>query len=194
MQILTMTATWKRHLISIAGCTALAACGPDEDTVATDTTERAHSNWCDPPNPPDTYDFYPGTGTYTSGSAATYPWAGDDFESYADGETIECSSNKSLRTHLETTSGCLTAEHPAPTYKRGYMVDEARVLAQGLHGGTATSNRVKWTAQINELRFWVASTYAPGSGEPSTQGPSLFARYRTENDLYVATARFDTDE
>jgi hypothetical protein len=45
---------------------------------------------CNPPNPPDTYDFYPGTG-YPSGSVATYPWQTpvgtgfEGFETYANG-------------------------------------------------------------------------------------------------------------
>jgi hypothetical protein len=49
---------------------------------------------------------------------------------------------------------------------------------------------VKWQAQTNEARFDVQSFQEPsGSTSPSFQGVHLFARYRTENDLYVASLR-----
>jgi hypothetical protein len=57
---------------------------------------------CNPPNPPGTYDFYPGTG-YPSGSVATYPWQTpsdtgfEAFETYANGSVIESSASKELR-------------------------------------------------------------------------------------------------
>lgn len=146
---------------------------------------QAQSNWCDPPNPPGTYDFYPGTGFYPSGDATSYPWGGEDFESYADNETIECSTNQSQRSHLEVTSGCLIGRLLSSQYRRGYTTDHNfRMLAVGLSGG----QRVKWTRQSNQYRGWISSWQA---GAPDWAGFHLFARYRTENDLYVASFRKD---
>jgi hypothetical protein len=70
-------------------------------------------------------------------------------------------------------------------YRRGYVTTpNFRVLARGLSG----DKQVKWQAQTAEARFNVASFQEP-SGSSAFQGVHLFARYRTENDLYVASLR-----
>jgi hypothetical protein len=146
---------------------------------------------CNPPNPPDTYNFYPGTG-YPSGSVATYPWqtpAGtgfDAFETYANGSVIERSANKALQNHLEVTSGTLTSRYVgAAAYRRAKTETfNFRMLLQGLSRGT----RVKWTNQAIEARFYVEAWQA---SDNDWQGVHLFGRYRTEDDLYVASLRRD---
>jgi len=146
---------------------------------------------CTPPNPPSTYDFYPGTG-YPSGSVARYPWqtpAGMDFEgfeTYANGSVIEHSTNKALQSHLEVTSGTLTSQYVgAATYRRAKTETfNFRMLIQGVSRG----KRVKWTHQAIEARFYVEAWH---SSDNPWQGVHLFSRYRTENDLYVASLRRD---
>ncbi|TGL29841.1 pectate lyase [Leptospira koniambonensis] len=143
-------------------------------------------------NPTGTYEFFPGTGYYPSGSSEVYPWqtpAGvsfEGFETYTDGTVIETSSNKSLQSHLEVTSGTLVSKHLSNgIYKRAKTEDyNFRMLIQGLY----TGSRVKWTDQALEARFYIDSWQESSN---SWQGIHLFTRYRTENDLYVASLRSD---
>ncbi len=161
------------------------AISSEQDPEGVGHVLQAHSNWCEPSNPPGTYDFYPGTGAYPLGNAQTYPWPGEGFESYTDGQTIECSSSRAERSHLEVTSGCLLSKY-AGTWRRGFTnTSNFRVLAVGLSG----QQRVKWQSQTNEARFNVSNWQPLGDRETSFQGVHLFARYRTENDLYVASLR-----
>lgn len=147
---------------------------------------------CNPPNPPGTYEFYPGTGYYPSGTTTALPWqtpAGngfEGFETYADGSIIESSANKSLQSHLEVTNGVLTSKHIGTAqYRRGKTdTYNFRMLLQGLSNGT----RIKWSSQAVESRFYIDSWQVT---DESWQGVHLFARYRTENDLYVASLRKD---
>jgi len=140
----------------------------------------------------DVYDFYPGTGYYPSGTAAEYPWQTPDgvgvegFESYPDGAIIESSAEKGLQTHLEVTSGVLTSKYlSGGLYRRAKTETyNFRMLAQGLSGG----QRVKWTDQTLKVRVYVDSWQATSS---SWQGVHLFGRYRTEDNLYVASLRRD---
>lgn len=143
-------------------------------------------------NPPGTYEFFPGTGYYPSGSSEVYTWQTPDgvsfegFETYADGTVIEVSSNKALRSHIEVTSGSLLSKHlSGGLYKRAKTEDyNFRMLIQGLHNGS----RVKWTDQAVEARFYIDSWQ---EATDNWQGIHLFTRYRTENDLYVASLRSD---
>jgi hypothetical protein len=144
---------------------------------------------CHPPNSADTYDFYPGTG-YPSGSVATYPWQTPEgtgveaFETYVNGSVIESSSNKAQQSHLEVTSGTLTSKYVGAANYRRAKTDtyNFRVLIQGLSRG----KRVKWTQQAIEARFYVEAWQASSN---TWQGVHLFGRYRTEDDLYVASLR-----
>jgi hypothetical protein len=143
-------------------------------------------------NPPGTYAFYPGTGFYPSGSSEVYPWqtpvgtAFEGFESYADGALIESSANKASQSHLEVTSGTIYATYIGPSrYRRAKTEDDNfRMLLQGLSNGL----RVKWTDQAIESRFYIAAWHPT---DESWQGVHLFVRYRTEDDLYVASLRHD---
>jgi|SoiMethySBSTD1v2_1073268.scaffolds.fasta_scaffold182907_2 hypothetical protein len=141
-------------------------------------------------NPPGTYEFYPGTGFYPSGSSESYPWqtpvgnAFEGFESYANSALIESSADKDRQSHLEVTSGALYSKYVGPSLYRRAKIDayNFRMLIQGL----SNELRVKWTDQAIESRFYVDVWQTT---DHSWQGVHLFARYRTENDLYVATLR-----
>ncbi len=143
-------------------------------------------------NPVGTYEFFPGTGYYPSGTSEEYPWitpAGtvfEGFETYTNGEIIETSSDKSKQTHLEVTSGTLTSRYLSNgAYRRAKTEDyNFRMLIQGLYDGS----RIKWTNHALESRFYVDSWQ---TSTDAWQGVHLFTRYRTENDLYVVSLRND---
>jgi hypothetical protein len=157
----------------------------DEDVETTETESAATSV------------YTPFTGTSTIGSASLYSWRGrgstypegiEDMRGYALPATIECSSSKSTRSHLDVTAGCLKAV-AVGSYSRGRIESTTsgafRVVALPYAGSEA--NPMKWTDQRNEFRFLYATTSGPGV-DP---GIKAFVRYRTENDLYVASWRMD---
>ena len=141
--------------------------------------------------------YSPFTGSSTTGSAGTYSWHGhattypagmEDIRGYTLPSTIECSSNKSARSHLDVTSGCLKAV-AIGSYSRGQIEESSsgafRVVALPFAGSEA--NPMKWTDQKNEFRFYYAAT----SGIGVDPGVKAFVRYRDEYDLYVASWRMD---
>jgi hypothetical protein len=141
--------------------------------------------------------YTPFSGTSSSGSATTYQWKGykttypatnEDFRGYGLPATVECSSSKSTRSHLDVTAGCLTAV-AVGSYSRGKITSTSdgafRVVALPFTG-TETAP-LKWTDMKNEFRFYYTGTSGPGV-DP---GFKAFVRYRTENDLYVASWRVD---
>jgi hypothetical protein len=145
-------------------------------------------------------------GTYTpfvasgspSGTVAQFPWRGVS-SSYPNGDeafagygtplpvTVECSNGKSARDYLDVTAGCLSAV-AIGSYTRGQIHAEAddafRMVALG---HTGTSPPVKWTDAGVEYRFH----YAQQIGTANNPGFKAFLRYRTEDDLYVASWRTD---
>lgn len=142
------------------------------------------------------------SGTYTpygaqaepSGTAAELVWRGatgvypdgiEDFRGYALPSAVECSSDKQQRTHLDVTAGCLTAV-PIGAYSRGQVGgDVFRVVALG-HDANG-DGPVAWTDQRVQYRFW----YAAPTNTINYPGFKVFARYRSEDDLYVASWRMD---
>lgn len=143
-------------------------------------------------------DIYtPFTGSSTIGSALTYGWHGhattypagmEDMRGYALPSTIECSNNKSLRSHLDVTSGCLKAV-AIGSYSRGQIEESSsgafRVVALPFAGSEA--NPMKWSDQKNEFRFYYAAT----TGVGTDPGVKAFVRYHDEYNLYVASWRMD---
>jgi hypothetical protein len=146
------------------------------------------------------YSPYAAAGWYPSGPVAAMPWRGAT-SGYPDGDedfraydplpvTVECASNKSRRTHLDVTAGCLIATATGDgRYQRGQVRTTAdgyfRALALGHADGESLP--VKWTDQAVEVRF----LHHGRTGTAGNPGFKLFARYRSEDDLYVASWRFD---
>jgi hypothetical protein len=134
------------------------------------------------------------TGSFSSGAVTDLPWYGatssypdgrETFETYS--QTIECSSDKARLSHLDVTAGCLMAVTTGEGVYHRARVDltdagALRVIALG----HASGELVKWTDQRSEYRF-----YYSGESEGVNPGFKLFARYRSEDDLYVASWRFD---
>lgn len=144
----------------------------------------SNAPWCPSPNPPDTYTAFPAGVPYSSGPASgRLAWRGEDFESYSGGETLECSNSDRYK-HFEVTSGCIAAAEVG-SYHRAYTEDDRfRVLAFAYD----QNQRVKWTDQAISYRAYIKEWRQP---DCTTCGLHLFTRYRTENDLYVASLRQD---
>ena len=141
--------------------------------------------------------FNPFTGSSSTGRVSTYPWKGysttypagdEDMRGYSLPTTIECSSGKSARSHLDVTAGCLKAV-AVGSYSRGQIQSTSdgafRVVALPFTG--SESHPLKWTDMSNQYRFYYTGTSGPGV-DP---GFKVFDRYRTEDDLYVASWRVD---
>ena len=141
--------------------------------------------------------YTPFSGTSSTGAVSKYGWKGynttyptgdEDFRTYGLPTTVECSSNKSQRSHLDVTAGCLTAVNVGG-YSRGRITStsDGAFRAVALPFASGESHPLKWTDQSNEYRFYYTGTSGPGT-DP---GFKAFIRYRTENDLYVASWRMD---
>ena len=135
---------------------------------------------------------YPGTATYPTGTTAELPWPGEDFEAYGPAmpSRVECASSKSLRGHLEVTAGCLDAVQIGAGYRRGRIAATADGAFRALALGRSADDPlrpVKWTDQGIEYRFH----YKEATGTAGIPGFKAFARYRSEDDLYVASWRLD---
>ncbi|KFA89272.1 hypothetical protein [Archangium violaceum] len=155
------------------------ACGPDalDEADALETAESAATA-------ASTYDFYPDSNYIICTSASSCPWAGESFEAYADGSTVECSSNSLQRAHLEVTSGCLSSRY-AGTWRRGWTSTyNFRALSRLYVDG----KKVGWKTAAPSYRAHIQEWQA---GAPEWAGLHVFARYQTENDLYVASYRKD---
>jgi hypothetical protein len=167
--------------------------------------------WCGDTIPSGVYTPYPEPGAYPSGPVGpSLPWRGpttqsdppyphpagvEDFEAYSNlPVTLECDSDKSRRAHLDVTKGCLDAVLIEGTaYRRGKIrltpTDPGfRALALS-YTSSDLARPIKWTDQRVEYRFYQIGGFLPDA--PDTAGFHVFARYRTENDLYVASWRKD---
>jgi hypothetical protein len=207
--------------LAVAGCGVgeIQASDPDAEGVVPGTTDDddtesdgAESEVPDDEatNPcalgaPEVYSPFAGPGGYPSGSVDELPWSGvapdgaalaypagdEDFSGYGDAlpEVVECSDDKGRRDHLDVTSGCLDAV-ALGSYTRGLTRtnehDFFRALSLGYAPGEP-DHPIKWTDQGIEYRFNHGGQTAD-SGYP---GFKAFARYRSEDDLYVASWRFD---
>lgn len=167
-------------LVSAAWLMVLAgACGMDV-SEAPDALETAESA----ATAESVYDFYPDSNYIICTSASSCPWAGENFEAYADGSLLECSTEPAQQAHFEVTSGCLFSKY-AGTYRRGWTSTyNFRALSRLYVDG----KKVGWKTAAPSYR---AHIYEWQEGAPEWAGLHVFARYQTENDLYVASYRKD---
>jgi hypothetical protein len=162
----------------------VAACDVEGDGVI--ETDEREATTCTTAT--DAYSPF-GTSWKPSGPVSAYPWPVENFESY--GPTlpveVECGGTKWRQSDLEVTAGCLDAVW-AGGHERGRIEVTSgggfRALALG---GTGSQRPVKWTDQAIEYRFF----YTAKTGTAWDPGFKAFARYRTEDDLYVASWRLD---
>lgn len=183
---------WSAFAVALGGAVAGAGC-IDE---LTDETQLAASCGADPaPYTPYTASFHP------SGPVSELPWreagsiypdGNENFRGYDEfPSTIECGSDKGAQSHLDVTSGCLVAASTGGgKYTRGFVEltasDAFRVVAHGFSPAYPT-RPVKWTDQSVGYRFY----FYGETGGGAYPGFKAFARYRTEDDLYVASWRTD---
>jgi hypothetical protein len=141
--------------------------------------------------PSGSVDELPWSGVAPDGTALAYPAGDEDFSGYGDAlpVVVECSNDKGRRAHLDVTSGCLDAVAMG-SYTRGLIRandhDYFRAIALGYTPGDSV-HPIKWTDQGVAYRFFHRGRTAD-AGKP---GFKAFARYRSEDDLYVASWRFD---
>ena len=155
------------------------ACGTDapQELDALETEESAATD-------ASVYDFYPDSNYIICTSASSCPWVGESFEAYAEGSLVECSSEPAQQGHLEVTSGCLFSKY-AGTYRRGWTSTyNFRALSRKYVDG----KKVGWKTAAPSYRAHIHEWQA---GAPEWAGLHVFARYQTENDLYVASYRKD---
>lgn len=187
-------------MTALAICCLVAACdvGVVEDEAEVGETGQAAAS-C-PLDRAGVYSPYATEGSYPSGPVDALPWRGasgaypdgvEDFRGYAPlPVTVECASDKHRRSHLDVTAGCLQAVATGDgRYQRGLARTTAdgyfRAIALGRADGDPLP--VKWTDQAVEVRFF----HRGRTGTQGMPGFKLFARYRSEGDLYVASWRFD---
>lgn len=169
---------------------ALCAAGCAAEPTATIESEASAC----PDYGADTYQPFAAPGHYVKSSVASAPWRGpttaypngdENFSGYSAPEMVECSSDKSARPYLDVTDGCLAALHARGQVQatpEGYF----RVVALGF-SPDQPDLPVKWTDQSVSYRFY----YSAQTGDAGNPGFKAFARYRTEDDLYVASWRAD---
>jgi hypothetical protein len=177
------------------------ASADDAGPASTDEADReeldSHAAHGCPLGAPGVYTPYALSGAYPSGpvddlqwagASSTYPAGVEDFRGYGQlPGGVECSNDKKRRSYLDVTCGCLDAV-AVGSYTRGLIRanddNYFRALALGHVPGNARP--IKWTDQGVEYRFF----HRTRSGDAGA-GFKAFARYRSENDLYVASWRFD---
>jgi hypothetical protein len=162
----------------------------DGDTTANDDTQPPPPVVC---NDPSAYTPYT-TAAHPTGRASTLPWHGvqttypasvEDFRGYGLA-TVECSNQKSTRSHLDVTAGCLSSI--ADTHGQIASTSDGAFRAVVLgYTDADPAHAIRWTEQSIEYSFLYAAT----SGEGVLPGFKAFARYNTEEDLYVASWRMD---
>ena len=144
---------------------------------------------------PDIYTPYPGSGVYPIGRVAEHPWRGtgasypdgvEDFRSYSSGNTVECGGDKTQRSHVDVTAGCLSAAGSGSSASGRIGLTSTGIYRSFALGYTGNDARpVKWTDQGVEYSFFYTQ------GATGNVGFKAFTRYTTEYDLYVASWRLD---
>jgi hypothetical protein len=144
---------------------------------------------------PDIYSPFAGDSSIAIGPVAAYPWwnaassSAINFSQYNPGETVECGSNKSQRSYLDVTAGCLgTATFQGNTRGVVHMTSAGYYRSFALPTDeNAPGTHIKWTDQVVEYDFY----YSQWTGTVSNPGFKAFARYLDEYDLYVGSWRRD---
>ena len=162
----------------------------ENETDDDDATQPPPPTVC---NDPSAYTPYT-TATHPTGSVSTMPWRGigttypesnEDFRGY--GVTmVECSNNKTTRSHLDVTAGCLDTVNDTRGQIASTSAGAFRAIVLG-YSAADQARPVRYTDQSIEYSFFYTGT----SGAGVLPGFKAFARYNTEEDLYVASWRVD---
>ena len=142
---------------------------------------------CTPSNESSTYWPFARNGTEVLGTPGEFPWA-MNFHTLTSGKVIECGSDKSARSDLDVTAGCLDAQSfQSTTRAQIHGTTDGYYRSFALPDEASDGTPVKWTDQGGEYDFY----FTGWTGNVSNPGFKVFARYLTEYDLYVASWRED---
>lgn len=161
---------------ALGALVCLGACIGDVDDEAVVEAEAT----CGDPSA-----YNPFVGPAHTATASAVPWA-ENFDSYRAPQSIECDSTKSALANLDVTAGCLTSALISDTYRRAAVKLTPAGAFRAVALPREKAELVKWTDQHNEFRVYVA-----GTTDGVLPGVKAFVRYRSEDDLYVASWRFD---
>ena len=133
------------------------------------------------------YDHYPGDrNQYPLGNPAEFPYPKEDFQRFTAGNLIAKSSAKDPDADLIVTSGTLICEMKDGA-KKGFTTNHNfRMLCNPMD--RQIMKRVRLT-DCKTTYFGIIDRWH--SNIPAWAGMHIFARYQTENDLYVASYRSD---
>lgn len=188
MRVRAVARRWGFTAILAAG-----ACGDLEPVElgqeASALSGAAEARCAPPPEDDNVYEHYPVGRRYPVGTPEQWPWYTgwnrrdtENFDEFWDGRNLE------QLPWLSVTSGHLYARHLRSSdgreYRRGYASRGTGTGVRILAGSYATEN-VMWTDMTVRYRAWV-DNWHPASDE-YRPGLSVFARYRSEHDLYVAS-------
>lgn len=196
----------RRIVLAVACLWPVAAAGCLADEPADESAAEAALSSDSVPEAPMTVKCSEAADAYTpyvdsgspSGAVSKYPWRGihstypngiEKFAAYTPlPRTVECSNEKGERNYLDVTDGCLSAVEIG-SYTRGEIHaasdDAFRTVALGYASGNDAP--LKWTDVGESYRFYYKGT----KGTQNNPGFKAFLRYRTEDDLYVASWRVD---
>jgi len=129
----------------------------------------------------DVFDFYEGNEIFAGENIALDPYQSLDFSQFnIDGIIIEDAGGTNDQPSIDVTSGKIWARHEA-SERFGYTgTYNFRMLA------VPNDPNTQWNDKT------VTATFYPEAWQETNQTPPgmhLFARYQTENDLYVASLR-----
>ena len=159
------------------------------DEPGSETTQNEDEADQPPPpmvcNDPSAYTPYT-TATHPTGSVLAMPWGTESFTAYPASAMVECSNNKSTRHHLDVTAGCLNTVNDTHGVISSTSAGAFRAVVLG-YAPTDSDHPVRYTDQSIEYSFFYTGT----SGAGVLPGFKAFARYNTEEDLYVASWRVD---
>ena len=161
---------------------------PASEEPGSETTQNEDDATQPPPpmvcNDPSAYTPYT-TATHPTGTVLAMPWGAEDFSAY-NAAMVECSNNKGTRHHLDVTAGCLGASSDTHGVIASTDAGAFRAVVLG-YSPTDAVHPVRYTDQSIEYSFFYTGTSGPGV----LPGFKAFARYNTEEDLYVASWRVD---
>ncbi len=170
-------------------------------TTKTGRVAYSARSWCPAGASVPSYDAYPGTIAYPERAAGPGDEWRETFNEYENNEIVECASGKSLRPHLDVSEQCLRKQTISDG-RTGYAASvehglldssgqEYRKIRATAFSLDPEGKRVLWTNQEHRIRLYLSSLDKKQPGEESDQGMSMYARYRTSNDHYVASLKSD---
>jgi len=117
-------------------------------------------------------------------------WVGEDFGSYNRNEIIECSNGMQAQAHLDVTSGCLWASNGLGNSAKGWTNDDVFRMVTVSHD--SDGRLIKWTNQtIDYVAYIKHNKWSKDNPVMAYSGLHVFFRYQDNDNLYVASARYD---